>query len=94
MDYTINKIHRITQATSRSRQEGRRRGARSSSDAAQALRSSSFPPTIAAGSSKGISTIDEVFPGRPRRAMAATEGVLARGSGLERRADYSVFYGQ
>ena len=48
------------------------------------------PPPSAA---RGSPTIDEVFPGRARRRWPAGR-MLAPGSGLERRADYSVFYGQ
>jgi len=52
-----------------------------------------IPPTIAAVVARGISTIDEVFPGRPRGRWTPRRGVgaweRARAS-----ANYSVFYGQ
>jgi len=52
-----------------------------------------IPPTTAAVGSKGYPHDRRGVPGATTRAMAAA-GELAPGSGLERRADYSVFYGQ
>ncbi len=48
------------------------------------------PPPLAA---RGSPTIDEVSPGRPR-GRCPPGRVLAPGSGLEHRVNYSVFYGQ